>query len=358
MEYGGIPSYFIELARHINNLSPSSFRVVQDGILTSNPDLTSDNFFPLHFKSRYMRPISKFINPRFSRIRNYDLVHSTYYHESFLKKIPPNRHIVTIHDMIPEDFPEHFGGVNPHEAKSMYLQKSAAIICVSESTKNRLLAHYPWIAKESVFVVHHASKFDSSQIDLNLASSLRKQHDETFRILYVGSRLGYKNFHVLLKAGGRLINEGINLEIRCVGGGDFSESEVEQIDGFGLTDSVQQLKVSESELELLYRSSHCHVTTSLAEGFGLPLLEAMSLGCPTIISAAEVLREVSDGNSLVFEPYDHNQLADHILALAKNLELAEQLAESGLRRAREFTWESAAEQTLAIYSQVLENASK
>jgi len=84
----------------------------------------------------------------------------------------------------------------------------------------------------------------------------------------------------------------------------------------------------------------------------------MSLGCPTIISAAEVLREVSDGNSLVFEPYDHNQLADHILALAKNLELAEQLAESGLRRAREFTWESAAEQTLAIYSQVLENASK
>ena len=356
MEYGGIPSYFIELARHINLQDPSEFRVVQDGMLTSNADLRANSFFPIYFNSRLVRPVAKFVNPRISRIKDYDLIHSTYYHESFLKKIPVNRHIVTIHDMIPEDFPEHFGGSNPHQAKSKYLHKSSAVICVSEYTKNRLLVHFPWLDKDSVFVVHHGSKFKSTKKDVSARSSRRKSKSssKTFRILYVGSRLGYKNFQVLLKAGNLLVNNGLKFEIICVGGGLFSESEVEQIHDYGLKDAMHQIKASGSELEKLYLSSDCHITTSLAEGFGLPLLEAMSLGCPTIISSAEALQEVSGGSSLVFKPSDHSELANHIRSLAESLELADHKAELGLLRSRKFNWDSTATQTIAIYNHVLE----
>jgi len=258
--------------------------------------------------------------------------------------------------MIPEDFPEHFGGSNPHQAKSKYLQKSSAVICVSEYTKNRLLVHFPWLDKDSVFVVHHGSKFKSTKKDVSARSSRRKSKSsgKTFRILYVGSRLGYKNFQVLLKAGNLLVNNGLKFEIICAGGGLFSESEVEQIHDYGLKDAIHQIKVSGSELEKLYLSSDCHITTSLAEGFGLPLLEAMSLGCPTIISSAEALQEVSGGSSLVFKPSDHSELANHIRSLAESLELADHKAELGLLRSRKFNWDSTATQTIAIYNDVLE----
>ena len=355
MEYGGIPSYFIELARHINLQDPSEFRVVQDGMLTSNADLRANSFFPIYFNSSLVRPVAKFVNPRISRIRDYDLIHSTYYHESFLKKIPVNRHIVTIHDMIPEDFPEHFGGSNPHQAKSKYLQKSSAVICVSEYTKKRLLVHFPWLDKDSVFVVHHGSKFKPIKKDVNASSSRRKSRSssKTFRILYVGSRLGYKNFQVLLKAGNLLVNNGLKFEIICAGGGVFSESEVEQIHDYGLKDAIHQIKVSGSELEKLYLSSDCHITTSLAEGFGLPLLEAMSLGCPTVISSTEALQEVSGGSSLVFDPTDHHELASHIRTLEKSKEIADRIASLGFQRSKMFNWNNTAAQTVAVYSHVL-----
>ena len=357
LEYGGIPSYFIELSKHINLQDTSEYRLVQDGIFTSNPDLITNSYFPIYSNSKLVRRVAKIVNPRISRIKTYDLIHSTYYHESFLKKIPANRHIVTIHDMIPEDFPEHFGGSNPHQAKSKYLEKSSAVICVSEYTKKRLLVHFPWLDKDLVFVVHHGSKFKSTKKDFKLKSSIWKSkiNNETFRILYVGSRLGYKNFQVLLQAGNLLKDNGLKFEVICVCGGKFSESEVEQIHEYGLTGTINQIKASDSELEELYMSAECHITTSLAEGFGLPLLEAMSLGCPTIISSAEALQEVSGGSSLVFEPSDHRELANHIQSLAQSSEFSYHKAELGLLRSKKFSWQSTASQTVAIYNHVLES---
>jgi glycosyltransferase involved in cell wall biosynthesis len=355
MEHGGIPSYFIELSRHINKSDQLNFRTLQDGIFSANANLRVKGFFPIHFKSRYIRPIAKFVNPRISRIKNYDLVHSTYYHESFLKNIPAERHIVTIHDMIPEDFPEQFGGLNPHHGKTKYLQNAAAIICVSEYTRNRLLAHHPWISKEVVYVVHHGSKFTSSELKSNKSISIPKLSNESFKVLYVGSRLGYKNFQVLLIAASKLVKEGFSIEITCAGGGVFSEYELKVIHDFGLEGKIRQLNATDVELKNLYLSSHCQVTTSHAEGFGLPLLEAMSLGCPTIISSAQALQEVSGGSSLVFKPNDHEALANHLRALAENSELALQIGSLGLSQSKKFDWNSAAEKTISIYKHVLEN---
>ena len=353
MEHGGIPSYFIELSRHINSANISNFCVEQDGVLTSNPELSTDTLFPIHFKSKYFRPIARYLNPRISRIKNFDLIHSTYYHETFLRKIQSNRHIVTIHDMIPEDFPEQFSGSNPHLAKSKYVQESAAIICVSESTKSRLLAHHPEIPKDSIFVVHHGSKFSSSMKEFNDNRSRRKSSDDIFRILYVGSRFGYKNFQVLLKAARILEEEGIKFEIRCAGGGDFTKAELTSMREYGLENAVLHFRAKDVDLKKLYLISHCQITTSFAEGFGLPLLEAMSLGCPTVISSTEALQEVSGGSSLVFDPTDHHELASHIRTLEQSKEIADRIASLGFQRSKMFNWNNTAAQTVAVYSHVL-----
>ena len=354
MEYGGIPTYFIELAQSINVDTFSNYEVYQDGIFTSNPELKRNLIFPIYFKSRYVGALARSINPRFSRVKKYDLIHSTYYHESFLNKIPKERHIITIHDMIPEDYPTHFDGVNPHRAKVEYIKKSAAIICVSNATKVRLLAHHPWIPEDSIFVVHHASKFSHEFSSFKETQILRQMNSEIFKILYVGSRRGYKNFSVLLKAVQAVKNSGIRVEVFCAGGDDFSQVELREIKELRLQHVISHSKVSESTLKELYLKSSCHITTSLSEGFGLPLLEAMSLACPTVISTAGALQEVSRDSSLIFDPGDYESLASQLISLALNPDLLRRLSLAGFHRSKDFNWATTAAQTVGVYKHVLD----
>jgi len=352
--YGGIATYFIELREHVNELYRGTYEIVLDGILTSNPNLETEKFFPLLFRSRSISVLARIVNPRVSMIRNFDIVHSTYYLKEFLPKIPRERHVVTIHDMIPEDYPQFFDGGNPHKAKKDYVDKSSVIICVSHYTKSRLIEHYPWIDEQEIFVVHHASKFSITANDIDLIRQERFTNNHGNRILYVGARNGYKNFQVLLKAAKLIVEDGDSLEIFCAGGGPLTLNEKNLIKDAGLEDMVRQLNVNDEQLRELYLSSICQVTTSIVEGFGLPLLEAMSLGCPTIVTTAEALLEVSKGNSLIFEPNSHVELASLIGQIIRSPGLRDELSHRGYRRSLDFSWAISAEKTLSAYSAVLE----
>jgi len=326
---------------------------VQDGILLANPNLRANKIFPIHFRSRYVRPFARILNAKYSRFKNFDLIHSTYYLKEYLPRIPIKRHIITIHDMIPDDFPEYFNEGSPHDAKFEYIARSAGIICVSEYTKDRLLSHCPEIPRDNISVVYHGSKYSSQSLMFEDIWSKSKIKQNLNQILYVGSRLGYKNFKILLAAGKILKESGLPFRIVCAGGGSFTDSEIETIGAYGLANLVHQMNVSDSELKELYLTSLCHVTTSHVEGFGLPLLEAMSLGCPSIISTATALQEVSNGNSLTFEPTNEIDLANRILELTSDLVFRKELAFSGFQRSKHFSWESTAYGTIAAYNKII-----
>lgn len=107
--------------------------------------------------------------------------------------------------------------------------------------------------------------------------------------------------------------------------------------------------VSEEELEGLYAAAACFVLPSLEEGFGLPILEAMSRGIPVACSNRSSLPEVAGDAAVLFDPLDPAAVADAVGRLLADAELRSTLAERGLRRAAEFTWERTAEATLASY---------
>jgi glycosyltransferase involved in cell wall biosynthesis len=116
------------------------------------------------------------------------------------------------------------------------------------------------------------------------------------------------------------------------------------------TDGVHTLGfVPEAQLTWLYRNATAFVFPSLYEGFGLPILEAMSAGTPVITSDRGAMAEVADDAALLVAPEDPTALADALARVTTHPGTRDDLATRGAARAGEFTWERAAERTMQVY---------
>lgn len=164
-------------------------------------------------------------------------------------------------------------------------------------------------------------------------------------ILAVSSLNPNKNFGNLVKAIGYLSD--LNMKVAIVGGVNprvfsgintaFHESDVQYV-GY----------VSDSELKSLYQNAYCFVFPSFNEGFGLPPLEAMSLGCPVIVSNRASLPEIFGDAALYCEPGDPHDIADRINSLISNPQLREEMKNRGLEHSKLFSWESCARQFIDV----------
>jgi glycosyltransferase involved in cell wall biosynthesis len=103
----------------------------------------------------------------------------------------------------------------------------------------------------------------------------------------------------------------------------------------------------------LYNAATVFVYPSLYEGFGIPVLEAMSCGCPTITSNLSSLPEVIGDAGIMIDPYNVEQLADEIRRVLEDRELAEDMRRRGLSRAKLFSWERCASETIAAFDLAL-----
>ena len=111
--------------------------------------------------------------------------------------------------------------------------------------------------------------------------------------------------------------------------------------------------ISASELEGLYAAASCFVFPSLAEGFGLPVLEAMVRGVPVACSARGSLAEVAGDAALLFDPESEPAIADAIRNLLGDFALRGRLRAAGHAQAARFTWSATADGTLASYERAL-----
>lgn len=110
--------------------------------------------------------------------------------------------------------------------------------------------------------------------------------------------------------------------------------------------------LSAKDLAALFRHAHAFVMPSLYEGFGLPLVEAMSCGCPVIASDRGSLPEVAGGGAQCFDAFDVHAMAKALIELLRNPEELQQKRSDALRRAADFSWDKAAQETIWVYHHV------
>jgi glycosyltransferase involved in cell wall biosynthesis len=124
----------------------------------------------------------------------------------------------------------------------------------------------------------------------------------------------------------------------------FSESDLSDVQFIGFVPNAQ--------MQLAYQSAEFFVLVKLCESFGLPILEALSSGCPAIVPSTCASPEVAGGAARLVDPYNEEDIAAGMLELAQSPELRQSLRARGLERARAFTWADTARKTLAVLNEM------
>jgi glycosyltransferase involved in cell wall biosynthesis len=262
------------------------------------------------------------------------------------------RLVVTVHDVAHLALPEFFGGFHRQAyARFMFhrIRRSAdAILTVSEFTRaefERLVG----VPRASLEVVHNG--VDQDWFDLPPSA---KPHPRPY-LVYVGNVKPHKNLGRLLEAFGSLAAQ-TPCDLLLIGKneGFLTGDSGVQAAADRLAPRVQLLGAVSPELLKRYVAhAEALVLPSQYEGFGLPPLEAMACGRPTIVSRAGSLPEVCGDAALYFDPLDPASISHAILRVLKEPALRETLRSRGLERARCFTWERSARTTLAVLEKVL-----
>lgn len=350
---GGINRYFEKLIDYLpENVEPSLTlsRCPSNNFPQSSRLRTYVKKFAL---PRPFRKVSRLIRAaRFESLRKEispDLIHATYYDTlggcEKLQNGPPL--VVTVHDMTHEKFPHLVDRSGKHaKLKARAIRRADAIICVSQKTRSDLLERFPE-CESRTSVIYHATELGKLESDHWIPPSGRPY------LLYVGSRASYKNFDGLLKALKTVILRNSSLQLRVVGK-RFSKSETNRIAALGLIGNViNHGLVTDRRLAQLFRQSELFVYPSLYEGFGLPLLEAMSCDTPVLASNTSSIPEVVQGAAMLFDPSSETDLTDAIEFLLDNRCVCEQLVSEGRLRCQQFSWTKSADQTLEVYRSVL-----
>ena len=276
--------------------------------------------------------------------------------------VPPGAAVVlTIHDLTTRRFPEMHVAENAalHATKERFARTRAdRIIAVSEATRRDIVSELG-IPPERISVVYEAAdaRFRPHTPEETQTTLERYSLTHNRYILSVGTLEPRKNHVRLIEAYAMLRARYTPAEhlpplIIAGGNGWKYDAILAAPEQTGVAGFVRFLgRVPDDDLPALIAGSRVFVYPSLYEGFGLPPLEALACGVPVVVSHAASLPEVVGDAGLYCDPYDAHDIARQIAALLEDNDLSLRLRCAGVERARQFSWERTARETLAVYAQ-------
>ncbi|MCL5090397.1 MAG: glycosyltransferase family 4 protein [Patescibacteria group bacterium] len=271
--------------------------------------------------------------------------------------------VTTIHDLAIFKYPETFSPRGGHDIVANQKRKlhfvkqdNDFVIAVSETTKNDIQEILK-IPEKRIKVIYEAADPFYSVRDVGKVRDVKEKYGikgEYF--LCVGTREPRKNLDRALMAFSEIAGAQENLSLVIVGkygwGEDSAKCKVplQGKQSAKLEDRAKVLGlVEKEELACLYSGAKAFVYPSLYEGFGLPILEAMSCGCPVITSNIGSMKEIAGDAALFFDPEKPEEIAEAMSKVSRNDKTRENLILQGFKRAGEFSWEKTALQTLEVY---------
>lgn len=296
-----------------------------------------------------------------------DLVHYPYFEPFFVSLPLLKRHktIVTVHDLTPLVFPQHFpAGVKGNLswlAQKWNLQHVDGVITDSVASQKDI-TKIAGIKKENVFVAYLAAAEEFKSIekkDLQIEKLQEKYNLPEKFVLYVGDVTWNKNLprfiEAMKKTGIPLVMVGKSLVQKDFDATNPWNSDLVKVNHMteGDTNIIKLGFVSTDDLVALYNIATVFVMPSVYEGFGLPILEAMQSGCPVITTKEGSLSEVAGDAAYYIDGYDIHDMAEGIEKVFSDKELQKELMQKGFEQAKKFSWKNTAENTVASYKKVL-----
>lgn len=276
-----------------------------------------------------------------------------------LRRLSGKAYVLTLHDLIPLLMPETVSWAYRWQFR-LWLAHSVAladqIICVSERTRKDLLARFPEAAAKSVVVHNGVDHVDAVKATVEDMAFLEALNLPEHYALYAGSLDVRKNVQLVLDACERLYQQGQRLTLVLLGqswfGSSVVEKRIERLRTQGLDLRVLGYQPETVFYEVMRRAS-VFLFPSRYEGFGLPPLEAMRLGVPTVVGRAGSLPEVCGEAALYVDPEDVQGLARTLSRLLESPEECRDWSAKGRAHAKAFTWKRTAEQTWQVYQRAL-----
>jgi glycosyltransferase involved in cell wall biosynthesis len=280
-----------------------------------------------------------------------DLLHNVFNTAPAVRAVPQ---VTTIHDVIFRRFPETHGllAKGVEVLVPLAARRSARVLTDSEASKSDIVR----------FLDVPPDRIDVATLGPGIPEDAEGPPPEEVRrelgigdeplVLSVLAKRPHKNAARLIEAfadvpRGVLVVPGYSTS--------YEDELRAQIEDAGLGDRIRLLGwVDDESLDGLYRAADCFVFPSLAEGFGLPVLEAMLRRTPVACSNSTSLPEVAGDAALLFDPLDVDAIAVSIRRILDDRELAGRLSAAGLERAKRFSWEQTAQATLECYRKALE----
>jgi glycosyltransferase involved in cell wall biosynthesis len=283
-------------------------------------------------------------------------------------ELPPERTVITCHDL--DTFrclvePEREPRSVPFRAMTKRvltgMQRAARVTCDSVATRDQVLTHR-LIAPERLVVVPNGvhtscSPLPNAVAEAEAARLLGEVDDGGIELLHVGSTIARKRIDVLLKVVAGVRKHFPNLRLIRVGG-EFTPQQAGLVERLGLAEAMVVLPFLEREvLAAVYRRAAAVLVTSDAEGFGLPVVEAMACGTVVVASGIPALREVG-GDAATYCPTGdvaawNETLVEILLERRERPEEWQRRREHGLRHAEQYSWAAYARKMVEVYQSCL-----
>ena len=268
--------------------------------------------------------------------------------------------VVSIYDLsvarLPQLFRKAIGRRRDFAKSKRVAQTADRVITISQNSARDIMDLYG-VPKERIAVIYCGIGDEFfPETDQALIKKIRKQYGLENRdyILFVGGSDPRKNVVTILKAYSALSEVHQQTALVLVGSMKKRSKEIFKIIHHNHLERnvIMAGDIPQESLRVLYSQAAVFVFPSLYEGFGMPMLEAMACGAPVIASNTSSIPEVAGDAAVFVEPTDAEALANSIQSVLKDRGTQESIKSKGFARAKLFSWETAARQTMEVYQDV------
>ncbi|NES85213.1 MAG: glycosyltransferase family 4 protein [Moorea sp. SIO2B7] len=284
---------------------------------------------------------------------NPDLVHGTDYTVYPCQK---SRTVMTIHDLTFLKYPDYVNSIvrTYYSRVKQCLKWTDLIITFSQNSKQDIVDFFQ-IESERIFVTPQASRYHSEYLSNQSVDNLQKLVNYDFSkpyLLFVSTLEPRKNITCLIRTFNYLKQKHkIEHQLVLIGQKGWRYKSIfAAIEYSPWKKEIHYLSYLSDELvALFYAQADVFVYPSFYEGFGLPVLEAMTLGAPVVTSNTSSLPEVAGDAAILVDPNDYGQIADAILKVITDIQFRQEFIQKGKERAKLFSWDKTARETIKAY---------